>query len=113
MTKYRFFALIVTAVTALSGAAAAEDWKPKALSDGQPDVRGFYRPQISGTLSLVRPRRGIGVEGVGEYEKSKEASDLSKSRVVDPADRQVPYQPWARAKQKALEAWLLEWRNTA
>ncbi len=48
MTKHRILALIATAVAALSGAAVAEEWTPKRLSDGQPDVQGFYRPEIAG-----------------------------------------------------------------
>lgn len=110
MSKHRILALMITtALAAFHGAAAAEEWKPKLLSDGQPDVQGFYRPEIAGTYSLVRPRRGVGVEGRSEYEKTKVSNDLSKSRIIDPPDRQVPYQPWASAKQKALEVAALEW----
>jgi hypothetical protein len=109
MTDHRIFIFVAGAVLALSGAASAEEWTPKRLSDGQPDVQGFYRPEIAGTYSLVRPRRGIGPQDQSAYEKRKAENDLSKSRIVDPPDRQVPYQPWARTKQQALEATALNW----
>jgi len=109
MTEHRILLAVASIVFASCGASAADEWTPKRLSDGQPDVQGFYRPAIAGTYSLVRPRRGVGVEDQGVYEKLKGANDLSKSRIIDPPDRQVPYQPWARAKQQALEATVLNW----
>jgi hypothetical protein len=109
MTEHRIFILVAGAVLALSGAASAEEWEPKRLPDGQPDVQGFYRPEIAGTYSLVRPRRGVGVKDQDEYQKHRVDNDLSKSRIVDPPDRQVPYQPWAKAKQEALDAAAFNW----
>lgn len=109
MTEHRSFGLIAGVLFALSGAAAADEWTPKRLPDGQPDVQGFYRPEIAGTYSLVRPRRGVGIGEEGSYEKAKQQGDVSKSRIVDPPDRQIPYQPWARAKQQELEATTLNW----
>jgi len=109
MNEHRIFVLFAGVVLALSGAAFAEEWQPKRLPDGQPDVQGFYKPEIAGTYSLVRPRRGVGVQDQAAYEQRKAANDLNQSRVVDPPDRQVPYQPWARAKQQALEAAVFNW----
>ena len=84
-------------------------WSPKILADGQPDVRGFYKPETAGTYSLIRPRRGVGVEDQAKWEKLKADHDVSKSRVIDPPDRLVPYQPWARAKQKEIEDNMYNW----
>ncbi|WP_018268466.1 hypothetical protein [Methylosinus sp. LW4] len=109
MTRNRIFALVASASFAISGAVCAEDWTPKRLPDGQPDIQGFYRPEIAGTYSLVRPRRGVGVQEQDAYQKRKTDNDFSNSRIVDPPDRQVPYQPWARAKQLALEASAFSW----
>jgi hypothetical protein len=89
--------------------SATTKWEPKILSDGQPDVRGFYKPEISGTYSLLRPRRGVGVGEQEAWEKRKQAGDVSKSRIIDPPDRQVPYQQWARAKQKEIEDNMYNW----
>jgi hypothetical protein len=109
MIEHRIFGLVAGAVLALSSAVSAQEWTPKRLPDGQPDVQGFYRPEIAGTYSLVRPRRGVGVQDQGAYEKRKTDNDVSKSRIIDPPDRQVPYQAWARAKQQALEAAAFTW----
>ncbi|HVY34446.1 MAG TPA: hypothetical protein VG960_08485 [Caulobacteraceae bacterium] len=86
--------------------AAPAAWSPPALPDGQPDVRGFYGPQKQGTFSLTHPSNG----GVGEVlhnralEKAGKPIPVWPSRIVDPADGEIPYQPWARAKQKYIEA---------
>jgi len=47
MTDHRTFILVVGAALALSSVALGEEWTPKRLSDGQPDVQGFYRPEIA------------------------------------------------------------------
>jgi len=105
MTDHRTFVLITGAALALSSAALGEEWTPKRLSDGQPDVQGFYRPEIAGTYSLVRPRRGVGVRDQEEYDKRKAANDVSKSRIVDPPDRQVPYQLWRGPSSRRSKPW--------
>jgi len=109
MRKHLIFVPLAGAVFTFSSVVCAEEWVPKRLADGQPDVQGFYRPEISGTYSLERPRRGIGLQDQGAYEKRKADNDLSKSRIVDPPDRRVPYQPWARDKQQAIEAAAFKW----
>jgi len=89
--------------------AGETKWQPKRLADGQPDIQGFYRPQYQGTYSLTNPRNGQDGEP-GEDGKVPEKDANGKfvpkvkrpSRIVDPADGQVPYQPWARAKQQYL-----------
>jgi len=60
-------------------------WPGKRLRDGQPDVEGFYSNTIGNHGNWVKPGR-------------------APSRVTDPADGQIPYQPWARAKQKDFAA---------
>ena len=81
-------------------------WVPKKLADGQPDVQGFWRPEKQGTFSLTFPSNG----GQAEVIRDKRLREAGKpipswpSRIIDPADGQIPYQPWARAKQKDIEA---------
>jgi hypothetical protein len=60
-------------------------WPGKRLRDGQPDVEGFYSNTIGNHNNWTNPGR-------------------APSRVTDPADGQIPYQPWARAKQKDFAA---------
>jgi hypothetical protein len=81
---------------------------PARLPDGQPDVRGYYRAERSGTYSL---RMGtIWGAGVNEMLQRRDLEAEGKplpnwpSRIVDPPHGDLPYQPWARAKQQELQA---------
>jgi hypothetical protein len=58
-------------------------WTGGRLADGQPDVEGFYSNIQGNHASFTRPGR---------------------SRVTDPADGQLPLQPWAEAKVKEFRA---------
>jgi len=60
-------------------------WPGRQLRDGQPDVEGFYSNTIGNHSNWTNPGR-------------------APSRVTDPADGQIPYQPWARAKQEEFVA---------
>ena len=77
-----------------------------ALSDGQPDVHGYYAPVKQGTYSLENPSNG----GEGEVLNQRDlivggkAVPVWPSRIIDPADGRIPYQPWAKAKQREIEA---------
>jgi hypothetical protein len=100
--------LALLCLAVLAGTAhSADEWQPGKLPDGQPDVQGYYRAERSGTYSL---RMGtIWGAGVNEMilRKDLEAEGMPlpswPSRIVDPADGDVPYQPWARAKQQELQ----------
>jgi hypothetical protein len=70
------------------------------MPDGQPDVQGSWRPVIGGTQS-VDPAKSSAAdfeERIGGVIKP------NPSRIVDPPDGHIPYQPWALALQKKLEA---------
>jgi hypothetical protein len=58
-------------------------WTGKRLPDGQPDVEGFYSNTQGNHGSFTRPGR---------------------SRVTDPVDGTVPFQPWAAAKVQEFRA---------
>ena len=65
---------------------------PLVLPDGQPNVQGDWGPVNGGTLSLTNPI---------SQRASFEGRDLrAPGRIVDPPDGQVPYQPWAAARQQ-------------
>jgi hypothetical protein len=83
-------------------AAAAAPWQPVRLSDGQPDVQGFWGAVLGGTFSLTNP-----ITGGGEFQQRITGRIVTNpSRIVDPPDGRVPYQPWAAALQKQQEsAW--------
>ncbi|HMA50795.1 MAG TPA: hypothetical protein VKP60_13640 [Magnetospirillaceae bacterium] len=84
----------------------AEEWKPARLSDGQPDVQGFWKSQIQGTYSLTNPRNGGGGSPPAWYLAQLEGKQgpVKPSRIVDPADGEVPYQAWARERQRTIAA---------
>jgi hypothetical protein len=84
--------------------AAAAPWTPARLADGQPDVQGFWTAEIGGTYSLVNPRRGGGRLREQLLERQGATPPAKQSRIVDPPDGQIPYQPWARAKQQDIQA---------
>ena len=67
----------------------------KTTPDGQPDVQGYWDAALTGTFDLTDPKTGGGrlqeiLNGAARKPKP--------SRVVDPADGKIPYQPWAAAK---------------
>jgi hypothetical protein len=79
---------------------------PVRLSDGQPDVQGFFAPVKQGTYSLENPSNG----GTGEVLKQRDLIVGGKpvpvwpSRIIDPPDGHIPYQPWAKTKQLRTQA---------
>jgi hypothetical protein len=82
---------------------ATAPWTPVKLADGQPDVQGFWVAEVGGTYSLVNPRRGGGRLREQQLEQQGKVPPKRTSRIVDPADGHIPYQPWARAKQQDIE----------
>jgi hypothetical protein len=87
----------------------AKPWNVTRLSDGQPDVRGYWAPAKQGTYSLTDPSNG-GAPEVIRFHQLRAQGKLTPrwpSRVIDPADGQFPYRPWARAKQRLVEAHIL------
>lgn len=76
--------------------AAPKPWPPERLPDGQPDVQGFWGPVMGGTQSLTNP-----ISGATEFAQRLGGPVVQNpSRIVDPSDGQIPYQPWAAEKQK-------------
>lgn len=104
-------------------------WTGKRLPDGQPDIAGFYSNTQGNHQSLTgrivegdgRGARGGREANRGNQQGGGRAADQAanagrgggrgagggvtagpRSRVTDPPDGQVPYQPWARAKVDQL-----------
>jgi hypothetical protein len=75
-------------------------WPPARLADGQPDVQGVWAAQAGGSVSLSNPISG----GMDLQRRLTPGKELRlPSRVIDPADGLVPYQPWAEARRKQQE----------
>jgi hypothetical protein len=80
-------------------AARDTNWAPARQADGQPDVRGDWIASPTGTYDLTDPRTGGSRLDEILNERAGKARAPKASRVIDPADGKIPYQPWAAAKQ--------------
>jgi hypothetical protein len=87
-------------------------WSGKRLADGQPDVEGVWSNDIANHDNFTDPQGGIPgdpskgrrVANGAADRPSKPRSERAPSRVSDPVDGEIPFQPWARAKQQELLA---------
>ena len=78
---------------------ASVEWTGARLADGQPDVQGHWSNTIGNHNNFTRPQGGDdGAPGGGARERGQ--ANRAPSRVSDPPDGQIPYQPWARARQQ-------------
>jgi hypothetical protein len=109
LSKSTTRSLIATASAAIAVAwlsavssSGQQPWRPAVLSDGQPDVQGDWDPEHTGTFDITDPRAGGGRLDEVIREQKGIVRVRKPSRVVDPPDGTIPYQPWAAAKQKVL-----------
>ena len=85
---------------AATRAAAPRPWPPQRLPDGQPDVQGIWAAVNAGSTSLTNP-----ISGGEDFDRRVTGANIRRpSRIIDPADGLLPYQPWAAAKQKQQES---------
>lgn len=77
-------------------------WTGKRLADGQPDVEGHWSNTIANHNNWTDPQGGS--PGDARAKPLGPRSERAPSRVTDPADGEVPYQPWARARQQEFAA---------
>ena len=98
-------ALLLSTTAPVHGQAREETTKkpPRPVgrtSDGQPDVQGIWGATRAGSVSLTNP--------ISAGQDFENVDIKLPSRIIDPPDGQVPYQPWAAAKrtQQAIDyAW--------
>ena len=79
----------------------AGPWKGHRTRDGQPDVSGSWTNTIGNHANFEDPQGGqIGSPGGSNTppHPAKPRNERAPSRVTDPADGHVPFQPWAIAK---------------
>jgi hypothetical protein len=94
-------ALLATAVSAgaqgeRGNVNPAKAWPPQQLADGQPDVQGIWAAANGGSTSLTNP-----ISGGEDFDQRATGTTVRRpSRIIDPPDGQLPYQPWAAARQK-------------
>jgi hypothetical protein len=80
---------------------ASGQWTGPRLPDGQPDVQGHWSNTIANHNNFTDPQGGT----PGERNRALGPREArAPSRVSDPPDGQVPFQPWALAKVKQFQA---------
>src|SRR5579863_7547762 len=89
------------------------EWTGARLSDEQPDVSGHWSNTIGNHNNLTDPQGPLGAddeappqEGRQNARRIKPRNERAPSRVSAPADGQIPFQPWARAKQQEFLKYL-------
>lgn len=92
----------------------ASEWHGARLADGQPDVQGHWSNTIGNHDNWTDPQGGIpgdpaglggaGARNLAERRAPPPRSARAPSRVSDPPDGEVPFQPWARTKQQEFLA---------
>jgi hypothetical protein len=86
------------------GASATTVW-PAHRPDGQPDVQGIWVTKVYGMSCLTDPARGVGCfEAQDGPANPNRPPRKEVSRIIDTPDGEIPYQPWARERQKYLLA---------
>ena len=81
--------------------ASEKKWTGPRLRDGQPDVEGQWSNTIANHNNWTDPQGGVPGDPSSRGVKGPRES-RAPSRVSDPPDGEVPFQPWARAKQQEL-----------
>jgi hypothetical protein len=89
--------LAPTAATGQALPRTAQTYTPSRLPDGQPNVQGVFRSTIGGSYSI----QDLELQAIYQQGRRDE-SRRGKSRIVDPPDGKIPYQPWAAAKAKDI-----------
>jgi hypothetical protein len=82
---------------------ASGKWTGPKLADGQPDVSGNWSNTISNHSNFTDPQGGIPNDPAPRKTPLGAREDRAPSRVSDPADGQVPFQPWALEEVKKFQ----------
>lgn len=101
-------AAVVAALALAPGSAAGQTktpFNPPRTSDGQPDIHGYFSPDAPDASHSLE--EGAEPENsIGRGRTPAQVAEGLKNRrvlIVDPAPGpKIPYQPWARAKQREL-----------
>jgi hypothetical protein len=75
-------------------------WTGKRLADGQPDVEGHWSNTIANHNNWTDPQGGIPGDPATRGRPPRPRDARAVSRVTDPPDGQVPFQPWAKVAQE-------------
>jgi hypothetical protein len=75
-------------------------WTGKRTPDGQPDVQGNWSNPIANHNNWTDPQGGVPGDPNPRAIPKTPRNSRAPSRVSDPVDGQIPFQPWARAWQE-------------
>lgn len=82
---------------------ASGKWTGPKLADGQPDVSGHWSNTIANHNNFTDPQGGIPNDPNPNRLAKGPRNQRAPSRVSDPADGQLPLQPWAQEKVKEFQ----------
>jgi hypothetical protein len=93
------------AVETSSQKIASGKWTGAHLADGQPDIAGSWSNTIANHDNFTDPQGGIVNDPSPRAAQRPRLprAERAPSRVSDPADGQVPFQPWAAARVKEFQ----------
>jgi hypothetical protein len=80
-------------------------WTGRRLPDGQPDVQGHWSNTISNHSNFTDPQGGIPNDPNPARRAKGPREERAPSRVSDPPDGQLPFQPWAAEKVKDFQTY--------
>jgi hypothetical protein len=83
---------------------ASGPWQGPRLPDGQPDVQGHWSNTIANHNNFTDPQGGIPGDPNPRNLPKGSRADRAPSRVSDPPDGQVPFQPWAAQRVAEFRA---------
>src|SRR5262245_36629032 len=92
------FTLASPAVGQSQAPAARRDALPRT-ADGHPDIHGVWLSVPIGSGTLRRRPERFSLEDIG-LQGTSGSVRRGISRIVEPADGNIPYQPWAAERQK-------------
>ncbi|WP_139826268.1 hypothetical protein [Derxia lacustris] len=79
-------------------------WTGPRQRDGQPNVEGHWSNTVANHNNWTDPQGGIPGDPATRGRPLGPRDERAPSRVSDPPDGQVPFQPWAKAKQEEFLA---------
>lgn len=82
---------------------ASGKWTGPRTADGQPNISGHWSNTIANHNNFTDPQGGIPNDPNPRRADQGPRENRAPSRVSDPADGQLPFQPWALAKVKEFQ----------
>jgi hypothetical protein len=93
---------VVACVLQLSRGAAAQNapaaspgYAPPRTTDGQPNIQGVWQSVPGGSYSI----ENLELQAIYQQNR-RDPTREGKSRIIDPPNGKIPYQPWAAAAAK-------------